>query len=61
MLVNLSVLHHCLMACSCSSGTLVTGSIKIIRVFAGFPRKETSNDSGIARRAHVQLPSYAEV
>ena len=26
----------------------------------GFHRKETSNDSGAARRAHVQLPSYAE-
>ena len=46
---------------SCSSGTLVSGSIKIMWVFAGFSRKETSNDSGVARRAHVQLPSYAEV
>ena len=49
---------------SCSSGTLVSGSIKIMQVFAsshGFSRKETSNDSGVARRAHVQLPSYAEV
>ena len=41
----------------CSSGTLVSGNIKIIRL----PRKETSKDSGVARRAHVQLLSYAEV
>jgi len=42
---------------SCSSGTLVSGSIKIMQ---GFSRKETSNASGVARHAHVQLPSYAE-
>ena len=48
---------------SYSSGTLVSGSIKItgMRVFAGFPRNETSNDSGVTRRVNVQLPSYAEV
>jgi len=31
-----------------------------VRVFAGFSRKQTSNDSGVARYAHV-LPSNAEV
>ena len=46
---------------SISSGTLVSGCIKIMRYLQGFPRKETSNDSGVARRVHVQLPSYAEV
>jgi len=46
---------------SCSSGTLVSGNIKIMQAFAGFPRKETSNDSGVMRRVHVQLPLYAEV
>jgi len=40
------------------SGTLVSGSVKLMRYSQGFPRKETSNDSGVARRAHVQLPSY---
>ena len=46
---------------SCSSGTLVSGTIKIMRVFAGvLYRKETSNDGGVARHAHV-LPLHAEV
>jgi len=38
---------------SCSSGTLVSGNIKLFRVFAGFPRKSTSNDSGVARHVRV--------
>jgi len=38
---------------SCSSGTLVSGNIKIMQVFAGVPEKETSNDSGVARHARV--------
>jgi len=38
---------------SCSLGTLVSGNIKIMQVFAGVPEKETSNDSGVARHAHV--------
>ena len=47
---------------SCSWGTLVSGTIKLklMRVFAGFSRKETSNDIGVARHTHV-LPSHAEV
>ena len=49
---------------SCSSGTLVSGNVKIMRLCGysqGFSRKETSNDSEVARRAHVQLSSCAEV
>jgi len=45
---------------SCSSGSLGSGNIKFTRVFQGFSRKETSNDSRVARHAHV-LRSHAEV
>jgi len=42
------------------SGTLVSGNIKFLRVLPVFSRKETSNDSGVARHAHV-LRSHGEV
>jgi len=44
---------------SCSSGTVVSGNIKLMRVFASFCRKETSNDSGVVHHAHVPW-SHAE-
>ena len=42
---------------SCRSWTLVSRNIKTMQVYS---RKETSNDSGVARHGHV-LPSHAEV
>ena len=41
-----------------SPGTLVSGNIKSNS--HGFSKKETSNDSVVARHAHM-LPSHAEV
>ena len=44
-----------------SSGTLVSGIIKSLSGYSQrFYRKETSNDSGVARHAHV-LRSHDEV
>jgi len=44
-----------------SSGTLVSGNIKLCGYSQGFSRKETSNDSGVARHAHVLRSHAAEV
>ena len=43
-----------------SLGTLVSSNRKLIRVFAGVLWEGESNDSGVARHAHV-LRSHAEV
>jgi len=58
--VKVNIDRPTLQQLSCRAGSLVSCTIKLVRVFMGFSRKETSSDSGVACHAHV-LWSHAEV